>query len=293
MLTIFTVPKPFVGHIGTIQRNAIRSWIDLTPSCQVILCGEEEGTVEVAHEMEVEVILNIARNTFGTPQLDSVFQQAERHAAHQLLCYANCDIILPRNFCSVVGRARDAYALFLLVGQTRRVSIAAELTSATARADILQPKSGRPGLALRPPSAMDYFVFPRGMLGTLPPFAVGRPTWDNWMIFTARSRRIPVIDATGATMPLHQDHQYGHVSDVRGTTWDGPEADANRKLLGVSFRNTFSIADATHALTSDGLTETPWHLAIKSRMRTELLLSPRRGRFYGLLHAVYRRYRPA
>ena len=27
MLTIFTIPKPFIGHIGVIQRNAIMSWL--------------------------------------------------------------------------------------------------------------------------------------------------------------------------------------------------------------------------------------------------------------------------
>ncbi len=26
MLTLFTIPKPFAGHIGLIQRNAIASW---------------------------------------------------------------------------------------------------------------------------------------------------------------------------------------------------------------------------------------------------------------------------
>ena len=31
MLTIFTIPKPFVGHIGVIQRNAIISWLNLSP----------------------------------------------------------------------------------------------------------------------------------------------------------------------------------------------------------------------------------------------------------------------
>jgi hypothetical protein len=30
-LTIFAVPKPFEGHIGMIQRNAIRSWKGLRP----------------------------------------------------------------------------------------------------------------------------------------------------------------------------------------------------------------------------------------------------------------------
>jgi hypothetical protein len=26
-MTLFAIPKPFVGHIGVIQRNALGSWI--------------------------------------------------------------------------------------------------------------------------------------------------------------------------------------------------------------------------------------------------------------------------
>lgn len=29
MLTIFATPKPFQGHVGIIQRNAIGSWVRL------------------------------------------------------------------------------------------------------------------------------------------------------------------------------------------------------------------------------------------------------------------------
>lgn len=42
-LTIFAMPKPFGGHIATIQKNAIRSWARLRPA-QIILFGDEPGT---------------------------------------------------------------------------------------------------------------------------------------------------------------------------------------------------------------------------------------------------------
>ncbi len=48
MLTIFTAPKSFYGHIGVIQTNAIRSWLLLCPECEIILFGGEEGIAEVA-----------------------------------------------------------------------------------------------------------------------------------------------------------------------------------------------------------------------------------------------------
>ena len=42
--------------------------------------------------------------------------------------------------------------------------------------------------------ALDYFVFPRALSLDIPPLAVGRPTWDDWMVYGARAARIPVID---------------------------------------------------------------------------------------------------
>ena len=53
MLTIFSTPKPFVGHIDIIQRNAIKSWTLLHPDVEVILFGDEEGAAEVCQEFGI------------------------------------------------------------------------------------------------------------------------------------------------------------------------------------------------------------------------------------------------
>jgi hypothetical protein len=47
MITLFSTPKPFVGHVGVIQRNAILSWQRLHPDVEIILVGEDAGTAEV------------------------------------------------------------------------------------------------------------------------------------------------------------------------------------------------------------------------------------------------------
>ncbi len=45
-LTILAMPKPFRGHIGIIQRNAITSWTKLQPRPEILLFGTEEGAAE-------------------------------------------------------------------------------------------------------------------------------------------------------------------------------------------------------------------------------------------------------
>ena len=62
MLTIFAIPKPFIGHIGIIQRNAVESWIRLQPKCEIILLGDEEGIERTAKELGTKWLPHLERN---------------------------------------------------------------------------------------------------------------------------------------------------------------------------------------------------------------------------------------
>ena len=99
-----------------------------------------------------------------------------------------------------------------------------------------------------PRLASDYFVFPKGAIGHVPPFAVGRPRWDNWMIFNARRLGLPVYDATRVVTAIHQNHERSHWP--RGADGSFPEEDANQALLG--WRNLYGMEAATHRLTMQG-----------------------------------------
>jgi hypothetical protein len=262
MLTVFAVPKPFEGHIGVIQRNAIRSWKRLRPECQVILFGDEPGSRSAAAQSGIDHVPDVSLNDFGTPLLDSVFARAEREAVFDLLCYVNADIILPSDFPAVAARASEAADRFLLVGRVWDVEVGDELEHPDAELRELAERDGE----LRPPVAIDYFVLRRGLIGPFPPFAVGRPAWDNWMIYRARRLRIPVIDATASALVIHQRHRYGHVKQSIDDTWNGPEADRNRALLGLPTRY-FSIDDATHLLKPNGLVRAPGSRGMIGRLR--------------------------
>ena len=290
MLTIFAVPKPFKGHIGTIQRNAIRSWTQLSPHCQVILCGDETGCRETALEFSVEYVGDIERNEFGTPLLSSVFQRAEEHAVHGFLCYVNADLILFADFVKAVRRVTEIERRFLLVGRTLDVDVQEELTDRGDNWEVdLRRRAAELGTP-RPADAIDFFVFTRDAIGLLPPFAVGRPSWDNWMIYRALSRRVPVIDISSSTLVIHQSHGYEHVKQQRGDRWEGPEGDRNRALLGVYRRNLLSLDDATYRLTPTGLVRIPAG-NLKRRMRTAYLVSPMVPRALQVLRPAYRAMR--
>ncbi|GAH73237.1 unnamed protein product, partial [marine sediment metagenome] len=115
MLTIFTIPKAFRGHVGIIQTNAIRSWLSLQSACEVILLGNDEGTAELASELRLRHVPDVECSEYGTPLVNSTFSIAQDIASHQLMCYVNADIILISDFLPAVQRVHK-YP-FLMVGQ--------------------------------------------------------------------------------------------------------------------------------------------------------------------------------
>jgi hypothetical protein len=281
MLTIFSVPKAFEGHIDVIQRNAIHSWLRLVPPCQIILCGNDARVEDVAARLGVDWIGGIEHNKFGTPLLNDVFLRAEAHAIHDLLCFVNADIILLSDFLSAVQAVLPAKERFLMVGQRWDVDIAVPVAFDDPVWERKLRRRTETMGSLHPPMGSDYFVYPRGAIGPLPPFAVGRPSWDNWMIYHARKRHLPVIDATQRAFVVHQNHDYGHVPGGTGTMYDGPEGERNLELLGKTDRlfsktdRLFTLAHATHRLTESGIAVQPRRsLSITRRLRIHVTLAP-------------------
>jgi hypothetical protein len=284
VLTIFAIPKPFSGKTKVIQRNAIQSWKKLHHDCQVILCGDEPGVAEVVAELDVEWIADIERNDYGTPLVSSAFRKAEERARHDVLCYTNADLIFLPDLLSATRRVAGQ-PRFLLVGQAWDLDVEREILEDANWERELGARATHEGQK-RGYGWIDFFVFRRGTIGSLPDFAVGRPIWDNWMIWHARSRRIPVIDITASTLVIHQKHGYDHIREARGDRWEGPEADTNRALLQLG--QGFTLYDATHRLEATGLVRTP-SVGLKHRLRTELLLHSWTLPLYRALHARPRR----
>ncbi|MCX6655517.1 MAG: hypothetical protein NTY03_10420 [Candidatus Bathyarchaeota archaeon] len=285
MLTIFTIPKPFKGHIGIIQRNAIQSWTRLLPECEIILFGDEPGAKEVAAEAKAKYVPQISRNEYGTPLLDCIFAEVHKIAQYHLLCYVNTDIILLSDFIKAVQRIR--FQRFVMVGQ--RLDIDLDESWDFQKPDSVE-KLRRYAFAhgkLMAPTGIDYFVFPRDCgLNDIPPFAVGRPGWDNWFIHNALKRHIPVVNVTKVVTVIHQNHDYSHVPKSVGKVWEGPEADRNRALIGDRDRMCF-ISDATHIMTSWAILPSIRYKFFWRRVSTWLIRNSQTNFLLRLLRKIY------
>ncbi len=251
MLTIFATPKPFEGKSAWIQRNAIRSWTLLRPACEVILMGDEPGIAGVAAELAIHHQRDVGRNEFGTPLASAAFALAESVATNRLLCYANADIIFLDDLIPAVLTCFRGKPRAMLVGRRTDTPVESELDFRPGWEEDLR-RVARANGRLRAADAIDYFVFPKGLIGEIPPFAVGRPRWDNWLLYHARARGAALVDATSHVTAVHQNHDYAHHPLGRAGVWEGPEAVRNEQLMGGRGRY-FTIADATHELAGSRL----------------------------------------
>ena len=83
------------------------------------------------------------------------------------------------------------------------------------------------------------------MFGPLPPFAIGRVEWDQWLLYRARALGAPLIDATASVLAVHQAHHYNHLTSAPRAAVQR-EVDRNREL---ALFHRLDLRDATHLLT--------------------------------------------
>jgi len=247
MLTIFGCPKSFGNaHAAMIQHNAIRSWTLLNPRPEIMLLGNDEGTSKMCQSLGLRFVPEVTCNEYGTPLVSDLFEKAYSLASHRVLCYVNADIILMNDFMRVARLVMECKRRFLIVGRRWDVGIARPLDFESDWEDALRAHITQNG-RLHPPTGTDYFIFTRGVWEEIPPFAVGRSVWDNWLIYGARSSGTPVIDATEAITAVHQNHDYSHLKLATDEVPDGPEIKLNRDIAG-GWKYIFTVSDATHVL---------------------------------------------
>jgi hypothetical protein len=251
MLTFFTTGKPFRGHDGIIQRNALKSWKMLHPDVEVILFGDEEGAAEVCQEYGLRHEPQVERFNGKMPFINSMFARAQQVSRHDYVCYCNCDIILFSDFLEAFQKAKHWRKRFLMIGRRWDTDVA-ELIDfdkedwAGSLRDLALSRGSQ-----QDEYWIDFFLFPKGLYVDIPAFIVGYCYWDNWMVWRASSLRVPVLDASAFAVPIHQNHPYSAESQrIKGVATD-PLSLRNLELIGGK-KHLLHIDAATHRINSTG-----------------------------------------
>ncbi len=208
MITIFCTPKNFDGIFNTIQKNAIRSWRQISEQIEIIIFGNSRGSKEISKEVNGIYYPDVKCSRNGVPILSDLFKIANKISSFDILLFINSDILLPKNIIEVITKANRMYSKFLLVGHRWDLEVK-ELINfndfiALSRFWEMCRKKGEKDS----PAAIDYFIFRKNTLKNIPDFVIGRPGYDNWLIWYARRNFFPVIDISKDVIVIHQSHHF-------------------------------------------------------------------------------------
>jgi hypothetical protein len=288
MLTIFSLPKAFSRHSQVIQDNAIGSWKRLRPACEIILIGNDPGVAEAAIRHGVRHEPSITRNKLGTPILADVFSRMNKLANYPFLALVNADILLLEDFLSAIDVVVRLRKKFLVIASRFNCRIDQPL-SFDLGWDAELGRQARVENRMYPAAGSDVFVYPRGLFGAVPSFAIGRGYWDNWLMYEARRMGAELIDVTAVATTVHQLHGYETVVGLSSQNasdrhvYETKEGRKNLELAGGRGR-LYTAFDATEIMGADGRLQSSWNpFLIRRRGKAWLrrriqVLSPLRGK---------------
>ncbi|MBN2272084.1 MAG: hypothetical protein JXN61_15830 [Sedimentisphaerales bacterium] len=255
-ITVFAMPKAFRGVFATIQRNAIGSWMQLRRRPEIILLGNDPGVAEFSRINGLRHIPGVRCNEFGTPLLNALFSTAQAAASNEICVYVNADIILMDDFAEAIESSARRFNQFLMIGRRWDIDISQEIDfgEATWRQRLTERVKGEG--THHAPTGIDYFAFKKGLWPEIPPMALGRNVWDNWLAREPLLAGRPVIDASGAVTIVHQNHDFSHIAGGKRSASFRIEQQRNIELAGNDRFLAFT-SHATWELTAAGITLRP------------------------------------
>ena len=206
--------------------NAVKSWQKAFPNAKVFLFGEECRY----DTLDVDIVRYVERRYVSeVPLLNDIFSFLALRLADpgELIMYANADICFFPGADGVLHDARNRFgnAPFLLTGQRTNYKVKNKIDWDNREAIATLVKNVlRRGKKMHP-CGVDYFIFNQSTfpLG-IPAFAVGRCTFDQYLVYDCLARGVPVLDATAKILALHQKHKEDSKSRL------GPDAVKNKEL---------------------------------------------------------------
>jgi len=269
MFTLFTTPKPFVGHAAIIQRNALKSWTLLHPDVEVILFGDEDGAAETCRDLCIRHEPQVRRNENGTKYLNYIFDRANEISRHGILCYANCDIMLSSDFRAAIEVVSQIHNKFLTIGRRWDTDLTEPWGFGQTDWDRRLRSFALAKGKQNGPSWVDYFCFSRDLYyKKMPPFLIGRNGWDPWLTWHASNSDVPLIDASWSIVAVHQNHDYAYLKHGTVPLYRDAEVRYNWNLGEGSEWHYYTVRAATQQLIDGRLryNRLSWFGPIQSRI---------------------------
>tara|TARA_R110000744_G_scaffold85265_2_gene166652 strand:- start:7376 stop:8209 length:834 start_codon:yes stop_codon:yes gene_type:complete len=222
-ITFFTTCKPFNESNVVRQTNTLNNLANINTDKDVVLFSEESEiqAKEICDNNSIDFITEFrkSQNT-NIPYVDDLFSRVQDLYNSDFYCYINCDMILLDDFVesltlihSEVKPRQEGKSIFVCGRRLDTEDFTDTYIdfSNKSSSDILEMCPNR---SLHSEYGIDYFVFEKGMFLDMPNFLIARTVFDNSIVgHSCVNPDIFEIDITHSTNVIHQDHEYGEMSN--------------------------------------------------------------------------------
>ena len=249
ILTLFTTFKNSYSK-SYIHKNTIRNWGLMSPNIIPVLFADMNAStsvVDYARQRKWHIFPIPKKSKGGIPILRHMFLEAQKLFETAFYGYANGDILFDKGLTDTLHgliRLKKNLTDILIVGKRKNWGIKRQQNVAVLEEIGKYAKSSQLFMAC----AQDYFISTRDGYpwSTIPDFVVGRVGYDNWLVVTALTRRIPLVDATRTITALHQTDAGGVLEGSTATV----ESMLNKQLIGGNFSYDLAYTFCAHFRTS-------------------------------------------
>ena len=202
ILTLFTTFKESHNKYY-IHRKTIRNWGLLSPDVLPVLFIDPNVPTDV-----VDYARQSKWNIFPVPNEQVWYSDISPHISRSTT--------IDRNLTDTIYeliRRKKIFNNMLVIGRRRNWKIKWQQHVSKLEEIGHYAKSAK----LSMPFSHDYFISTRNGYpwSTIPDFVVGRNAYDNWLVTTALTKKIPLVDATETITALHQSDSQGDREGVK------------------------------------------------------------------------------
>lgn len=246
MLTILTTPRPLLNEKNrTAFLNAIRSWRQLSPPPEIFVFSRDHQSLV---EREGGQFIKDYKGSHDRPYFDSFLSISQLCAANDTLMYCTDHLILTSDLIPAIATTiRKFPDQFILIGQRWQLHVQEpiDFTNSNWETNLHQRTllTNSPG----GPAAKDFIIFRRPLKLKVPPFIMGYPWYDTWLVDAATKAGYPIVDASRVLMTVHQSHTF-------------PEGSAAARELTAGAKRNLKIAKSFKLHGKGSITSTPYVL---------------------------------
>ncbi|KAK3085732.1 hypothetical protein FSP39_007925 [Pinctada imbricata] len=233
ILTLFTTwasdPEKYECH-----NNTVLNWMSFYPIIQpVIFTTEKNLTKEVTNKGWLALPVRKAGRLNKLPVLRTMFSDVKKIVKSKFYSYSNSDILFTGNLIhtlfTIMTYNFTSKDVILIIGQRTNIfNVTKQEASAWETIRTVAQSRGKIYLSW----AIDYFISSDNYpWDRIPDVVVGRPAFDNWIVWYTKKKNYTTIDATATLLAVHQTTKAGNLEGHHH-----PDRLYNRKVIGKHYK---------------------------------------------------------